>query len=102
VGRADGRWRDLNQATPRTTQGGSIFFGLIGLSNFFTAAVRLLLDKNTRRITSDVFSGVAVLALTYLIKLYADYAITGTMILALEAIVIGGLIIVYFLLRNIL
>jgi len=51
---------------------------------------------------SDVFSGVAILALTYLIKLYADYAITGTMILALEAIVIGGLIIVYFLLRNIL
>jgi len=81
---------------------GTIFFGLISLSNFFTASVRLLLDKNTRRIMSDVFSGVAILALTYLIKLYTDYAITGTMILALEAIVIGGLIIVYFLLRNIL
>jgi len=77
-----------------------LFFGLIGLSNFLTAAIRFLVDKDRGRITTDVLSGVGLLAFAYLINLWSSGAVTWTMVLAYEAILVGALIILGSVLRQ--
>ena len=79
----------------------TMFFILTGISNLFTAGVRLLMDKVWRRILQDVLSGVGILAFAYLMSLYAKEAMAWTSVLAIGAIVLGALIVLYFLLRNI-
>lgn len=77
-----------------------LFFGLIGLSNFLTAVIRFLIDKDRGRITTDVLSGVGILAFAYLINLWSSGAVTWTMVLAYEAILVGALIILGSVLRQ--
>lgn len=79
----------------------TMFFILTGISNLFTAGVRLLMDKVWRRILQDVLSGAGILAFAYLLSLYAKEAMAWTSVLAIGAIVLGALIVLYFLLRNI-
>lgn len=40
--------------------GAIIFFGLIGLSEFFKAGVRLLIGKSKRKGLGNIFSGIAL------------------------------------------
>jgi len=81
--------------------GATLFFGLIGLSNLFTAMVRMLMDKVWRRILPDLLSGAGFLAFAYLMTLYAKEAIALTNVLAMMAIVFGALVVLYTVLRNI-
>jgi hypothetical protein len=76
------------------------FFGLLGGSNLLTAAIRVYMDKVLRRIAQDVISAMALLALSYFISLYGVGTMAWTSVLALEAIIIGGLVIAYAFLRN--
>jgi hypothetical protein len=79
----------------------TMFFILTGLSNLFTAGVRLLIDKVWRRILQDVLSGAGILAFAYLVSLYAKEALTWTNVLAIGAVVLGALMVLYFLFRKI-
>ena len=78
----------------------TLFFGLIGLSNLFTAVVRMLMDKVWRRILSDLLAGAGALAFAYLISLYAKEAITFTNVIAIETIVFGISVVLYAVLRD--
>jgi hypothetical protein len=81
--------------------GATLFFGLIGFSNIFTAVVRMLMDKVWQRILPDLLSGAGFLAFAYLITLYAKEAIVLTNVLAMMAIIFGALVVLYTVLRNI-
>jgi len=88
---------------PPTTliNSGALFFGLLGLSNFLTAGIRVAFDKVWRRILPDALAGVGLLAFAYLISRYAAYSIPWTTVFAAEAIVFGALVILYTMLRNV-
>lgn len=77
----------------------TIFFGLIGLSNFFTAGIRLLVYKARRRALTDILSGVALTLFAYLIYLYGGDVLTWQVVLAIEAVVVGLLVILYSIVR---
>jgi hypothetical protein len=77
----------------------TLFFGLIGLSDFFMVGIRLMTVRAGRRALSDVLSGIALLSFSYLISLYGGHALTWQMVLAIEAIVCGLLIILYSAIR---
>jgi hypothetical protein len=69
------------------------FLGLIGVSNFLTAIIRLQVDRTPRRIISDVLSGISLLVFAYLINLHFSGAITWMIALAYEAVAVGVLVI---------
>ncbi len=77
----------------------TLFFGLIGLSNFFVAGIRLFTYRARTGVLSDALSGVALLSFSYLIYLYGAYTVTWQVVLALEAMVCGLLIILYSMTR---
>jgi len=77
----------------------TIFFLLIGLSNFFLAGVRLMFDKVRRRVLADILSGVALVLFAYLIHLYGGYALAWQMVLAIEVVVCGLLVVLYSTMR---
>jgi len=78
----------------------TLFFGLTGLSNLFTAVVRVLMDKVWGRILSDLLAGAGLLSMAYLVSLYAKDAIKFTNVIAIEAIVFGVSVVLYFVLRD--
>jgi len=77
----------------------ALFFGLIGLSDFFLAGVRFMADKRIRRVLTDILSGVALVLFSYLIYLYGSHVLAWQIVLAMEAIACGLLIILYSVLR---
>jgi len=77
----------------------TIFFGLIGLSDFFLAGVRFMADKRMRQVLADILSGVALVLFSYVIYLYGRHTLTWQMVLATEAVACGLLIILYSVLR---
>lgn len=77
----------------------TLFFGLVGLSNFFMAGIRLIFEKTGRRVLGDISTGVALLSFAYLISLYGGRALAWQMVVGIEAIVCGLLIVVYSILR---
>jgi hypothetical protein len=77
----------------------ALFFGLMGVSNFFMAGVRFMADRVMRRILADVISGVALVLFAYLIYLYGVDALAWPMVLAIEAVTCGVLIIAYSVVR---
>jgi len=76
-----------------------LFFTLIGLSNFFEAGIKLWIVKARRRVLADILSGVALVLFAYLIHLYGSYALTWQMVIAIEAIVVGLLVVLYSIAR---
>lgn len=76
-----------------------VFFGLIGVSDFFVAGVRVWVEKSGRRALGDVLTGVAILLFAYLISLYESYSIAGLMVLGTEAIAVGLLIVLYSIVK---
>ena len=79
----------------------TLFFGLIGLSNFFLAGVRFMVNKAMRRVLADILTGVALVLLSFLIYLYGSHVLAWQMVLAIEAVACGLLIILYSLMRYI-
>jgi len=77
----------------------ALFFGLIGLSDFFLAGVRFMADKRMRRVLADILSGIALVLFSYFIYLYGGHTLTWQMALAAEAVTCGLLIILYSILR---
>jgi hypothetical protein len=74
----------------------ALFFGLVGVSNFFMAGVRFVVHKRRRRIVGGILSGVALVVFSYLLYLYNNGTIKrGFTVLAIEVLVIGLLVIVY-------
>lgn len=73
----------------------TVFFGLIGVSNFFKASVRLGVKKDREQFLSDTLWGVAAVLLAYLVHLYKSRVITWQMVFALEAVACGLLVISY-------
>lgn len=78
----------------------TLFFGLVGFSNLFTAVARVMMDKVWRRILSDLLAGAGSLVFAYLISLYAKEAIAFTNVIAIEVIVFGISVVLYFVLRD--
>jgi len=76
-----------------------LFFTLIGLSNFFEAGIKLWITKIMRQVLADILSGVALVLFAYLIHLYGSYALTWQMVIAIEAIAIGLLVVLYSIAR---
>ena len=99
-------WMANNQVLTRPPErliaSAKLFFGLIGLSNFFLAGIKLIIDKVMRRVLSDVLSGVALMLFAYLLHLYGRYSLSWQMVLAVEAVAVGLLIILYSIVRYIL
>lgn len=79
----------------------TIFFGLIGVSNFFTASLRYMSDGSRRRVLTDILSGVALMLFAYFVYLYGGYVFSWQMVLAIEAVVCGLLVILYSLVRHV-
>ena len=79
-----------------------LFFILIGLSNFLEAGIKLwaAVVHARRRVLTDILSGTALLLLAYLINLYGNYTFTWQMVIAIEAIAIGLLVILYSIVKN--
>lgn len=90
----------LTRPPKRLITSAVLFFGLIGLSNFLTAGIRLMIGENRRRILADTLSGVGLVSFAYLINLYVGYVLTWRMVLAIEAVVCGLLVILYGVVRS--
>jgi hypothetical protein len=79
----------------------ALFFSLIGFSNLLTAVMRVMIDKVWGRILQDVLTGIGFLLIAYIVRQYGQNIITWTNVLAYGAIVFGGLVMLYAILRNI-
>lgn len=79
--------------------GAIIFFGLIGLSNFFEAGIRFLIGRSKRRVLANILSGIALFLLAYLISLYSEHLLRGYIVLAIEVVAVGFLVILYSIVR---
>lgn len=76
-----------------------LFFGMIGISDFGIATIRVFIDKEKRRIISDILTGVALVLFAYLIHMYNAYFFMWQTVLGIEIVVIGLLVILYTLVR---
>lgn len=76
-----------------------LFFGLIGLSNFFIAGIRFIAFRVTRRVFSNILSGIALVLFSYLIYLYGRHYLAWQVALATEIVACGLLITVYSVVR---
>jgi uncharacterized membrane protein len=77
----------------------ALFFGLIGLSNFFLAGIRFIVYRTNRRVFSSILSGIALVLFSYLIYLYGQRDLTWEVALAIEVVVCGLLVMVYSIVR---
>ena len=77
----------------------ALFFGLIGVSDFFVAGLRFVVQKRRRRILSGALNGVGLVVFSYLLYLYGKGTLRGLSVLAIEVVVIGLLVIVYAIAR---
>ena len=73
----------------------TLFFGLIGVSDFFVAGVRFMADKRKRRVLVDILSGIALILFSYLIHLYGGHALAWQVVLAIEVVACGLLVVLY-------
>lgn len=80
-----------------------LFFILTGLSNFLEAGIKLwaAVVHARRRVLTDILSAVGLLLLAYLINLYGNHALGWQLVIAIEAIAVGLLVILYTIVRNI-
>jgi hypothetical protein len=73
-----------------------LFFALATLSGLVTAGLRFANDRsNLLRPIADVLGAVATLSFTILVGVYAERRVSGPLALAIEAAVVGTLIVVY-------
>lgn len=72
-----------------------LFFGLSGLTGFARAALRLAVSGMWVRAIGDVLSAIASLVFAFLVSEYERFALSGSAVLSVEAIVVGLLIFAY-------
>lgn len=77
-----------------------LFFALVGVSDFFVSGVRYMVYERKRRALGTAFSGVALIAFSYLIYLYGQHTLAWQLVLAYEIVVIGLLVMVYAIARH--
>ena len=77
----------------------TLFFSLIGVSNFFIAGIRFIVDKGMRQTLTDILSGIALVFFAYLINLYGSYMLRLRMVLGIETVVCGLLVISYVIVQ---
>ena len=77
-----------------------LFFSLIGLSDFFQAGIGPWLSRSKRQVLGNALSGIALVVFAYLIYLYGDHLLAWHAVLAIEAIVVGLLVILYSTVRH--
>jgi len=91
--------KTLSRPTQGLINSAALFFGLIGLSDFFLAGVQFMAHQRLRRVLVEILSGVALVLFSYFIYLYGSHAFTWQMVLAAEAVTVGLLVILYSVLR---
>ena len=91
---------DLVRPPTALLYGAYTLFGLLGLANLVTVAIRYFLDRNRRRMAGDLFGGVALLTFAYAINMYSSGSLSFTGIFGLTAVVVGLMVILYFLTRK--
>lgn len=69
----------------------ALFLGLMGVSNFVVAGIRVAYRQPWRRPLKDILSGVGVISFAYFVYLYGPIPIA----LVLGIVVIGVLVIIY-------
>lgn len=72
-----------------------LFFFLMGIASFVTATLRVVVGRHRFRALSDVIGGVALVLLSFLLSLYASRTISGQLVLATWAAVLGVLLLIY-------
>lgn len=72
-----------------------LFFFLMGISSFATAALRFAARRHRFRALSDSLGGVGLVILAFLLSLYADRRISGQLVLATWVAVLGLLLLIY-------
>jgi len=72
-----------------------IFFGLATLSGFATAGMRYASERTVMRPLADVLASLATLAFAILLGMFRQGEVSGPVALAIEAAVVGVLIVVY-------
>jgi hypothetical protein len=77
----------------------ALFFGLIGICDFFLAVVRFMAHQRLRRVLVSILSGFALVLFSYFVYLYGELTITWQMVLAAEVVTCGLLVILYSVLR---
>lgn len=82
--------------------GAMIFFGLIGLSDFFKSGIRLWMGKSRRKALGNAFSGAAWVLFAYLVYLYSEQMLRAQTVLAIEIVAVGFLVILYSIIRTLL
>ncbi|MEM3382765.1 MAG: zinc ribbon domain-containing protein [Nitrososphaerales archaeon] len=73
----------------------ALFLGLIGLSDFVMAGIRVFLRQSWRRPLKDVLSGFGAILIAYLVYLNSQRLMTWQMVVVLSIITIGILVIIY-------
>jgi len=74
---------------------GILFFGLLGLSNFLTAGLRWILDRNRFGALSRVLGGIGFASLALLIWRYAARGISGPLVVSIWTAILGTLLVIY-------
>jgi len=92
--------QDLIRPPEGLILGAITFFGLMGASDFFKAAIRLRIARSRRRVLTDMLSGIALVLFAYLIFLYGSHVLRWQMVLAIEAVAVGLLVILYSVIRS--
>jgi len=72
-----------------------LFFFLMGISSFATAALRFAARHRRFRALSDSLGGVGLVILSFLLSLYADRRISGQLVVATWVAVLGALLLIY-------
>lgn len=80
--------------------GAVLFFSLIAVSDFFQAGIGPWLNRSKRQVLANVLSGIALVLFAYLIHLYGEHLLAWHAVLAIEAIAIGLLVILYSIIRH--
>jgi len=91
--------QDLIRPYERLISSATLFFTLVGLSNFFEAGIKLWIGKTKRQVLADILSGVALVLFAYLIHLYGIDALRWQIVIAIEAIAVGLLVVSYSIAR---
>ena len=73
----------------------TIFFGLLGVFEFFKAIVRLWAKTSKRRVLAGTLQGVALVLFAYLLDLYRRALVGWQFVLALEVVAVGLLVVIY-------
>ncbi|MCP8313965.1 MAG: zinc-ribbon domain-containing protein [archaeon] len=73
----------------------ALFLGLIGVSNFFMAGIRVAFRQSWRRPLRDALSGVGLISIAYLVYLNSQRLMTWQIVVVLGIVIVGILVILY-------